>query len=91
VSRCQKKLASGLGLCGGRKDNKRQTDTPTIRLGVTPSRLISNPPPSSLPFLCGMPFLPQPSQFILVWDRQQICWLAYTVAWSIKYPYFSFK
>jgi len=32
-------------------------------------------------FLCQMPFLPQPSQFILPWDRHQICWLAYPVAW----------
>jgi len=23
----------------------------------------------------------QPSQFILAWDRHQICWLAYPVAW----------
>jgi len=28
-----------------------------------------------------MPFLTQPSQFILAWDRHQICWLAYPVAW----------
>jgi len=28
-----------------------------------------------------MPFLTQPFQFILVWDRHQICWLAYPVAW----------
>jgi len=27
-----------------------------------------------------MPFLAQPSQFILAWDRHQICWLAYQVA-----------
>jgi len=33
------------------------------------------------PFLRQMPFLPQPSQFILAWDRHQICWLAYPVAW----------
>jgi len=28
-----------------------------------------------------MPFLTQPSQFILAWDRHQICWLAYLVVW----------
>jgi len=28
-----------------------------------------------------MPFLPQPSQFVLAWDRHQTCWLAYPVAW----------
>jgi len=33
------------------------------------------------PFLCRMPFLPQPSHFILACDRHQICWLAYPVAW----------
>ena len=27
-----------------------------------------------------MPFLLQPSQFILAWDRHQICWLAYRVS-----------
>jgi len=30
------------------------------------------------PVLCRMPFLPQPSQFILAWDRHQICWIAYS-------------
>ena len=30
-------------------------------------------------FLRRMPFLTQPSQFILAWDRHQICWLAYPV------------
>jgi len=28
-----------------------------------------------------MHLLAQPSQFILAWDRHQICWLAYLVAW----------
>jgi len=28
-------------------------------------------------FLCRMPFLAQLSQFFLMWDRHQICWLAY--------------
>jgi len=32
-------------------------------------------------FLCRMPFLAQSCQFILAWDRNQICWLAYPVAW----------
>ena len=39
--------------------------------GATPSRLISNSPPSIPPFLCQMPFLPQPSQFILAWDKHR--------------------
>jgi len=36
------------------------------------------------PHLCHPPFLwrmAQPSQFILAWDRHQVCWLAYPVAW----------
>jgi len=31
-----------------------------------------------------MPFLTQPSQFMLAWDRHQIYWLAYLVAWFMK-------
>jgi len=38
-----------------------------------------------LPFLRHMPFLSQPSQFILAWDRHQKCWLAYPVAWLRLY------
>jgi len=45
VSRCQKRTYSGLH--GAREDNKRQT--PTIRVGTSPFRLISNPPPSMPP------------------------------------------
>jgi len=48
---------------------------------ATPSRLIG----ASIaiqPFLRRMPFLAQPSQFILAWDRHQICWLTYPVAWG---------
>ena len=59
-----------------------EADTPTIGLGAIPSGLISDPPPSS-PIFRQMPFLPQPSHFILAWDRHQICWIAYPVAWFI--------
>ena len=31
-----------------------------------------------------MPFLQQPSQFIVAWDRHQICWLAYPVAKNVQ-------
>ena len=52
----------------------------TIWLDVAPSDhrfpLLHHPP-----VLCRMPFLPQPSQFVLVWDRHQICWIAYLEAW----------
>jgi len=46
---------------------------------ATPSRLIDAPLLPSPPFLHKMPFLTQPSQFILAWDKHQICWLAYPV------------
>jgi len=49
-----------------------EADTLTIRLGTIPSRLISVPPPSS-PIFMPDALLPQPSQFILAWDRHQIC------------------
>jgi len=48
-----------------------EADAPTIRLDATPSGL-SVPPLLSLPFLCRMPFLLLPSQFITAWDRQRI-------------------
>ena len=76
VSRCQKKSSSGL--YGAREDNR---DRHTIWLGATPSGLISDPPPSPPLFLRQMPFQPQLSHFILAWNRHQICWLAYPVAW----------
>jgi len=33
------------------------------------------------PILHQMPFLSQPSQFILAKDRHQICWIAYLETW----------
>jgi len=60
-----------------------EVDTSTIQMGATPSVLISGPPPSSPHFLHQMSFLPQPSHFILAWDRHQICWLAYPVVWLV--------
>jgi len=39
-------------------------------------------PTSVIPLFLGrMPFLLQPCQFMLAWDKRQICWLAYPVAW----------
>ena len=76
VSRCQKKSSSGL--YGARGDIRgRHTDN---LAGCTPTGLVSDQPPPS-PFLCQMSILLQPSHFILVWDRHQICWLAQPVAW----------
>ena len=76
VSRCQK---TSTGLYGAKEDNKsRHTDNPARRHSMQ-----TNQRPTSLipPFLFRMPFLLQPSQFILAWDRHQVCWLAYPVAW----------
>jgi len=59
-----------------------QADAPTVWMDCHPIQTNWSPPPlPSPPFLCRMPFLTQPSQFILAWDRHQICWLAYPVAW----------
>jgi len=77
VSWCQKKKTIWTFIVQGKIT---QADTPTIRLVATPSGLISNPPANIPPFLRRTPFLPQPSHFILAWDRHQICWLAYPVA-----------
>ena len=53
-----------------------EADTLTIRLGATPSGLISNPPPSSPHFCAGCPSCHNPPN--LSWHK--ICWLAYPVA-----------
>ena len=61
-----------------------QADAPTIRMDC---HLIqtNGAPISAIPtILCRITFLLQPSRFILAWDRHQICWLAYLVAWLIK-------
>jgi len=60
-----------------------EADTPTIRLGATPSGLISDPPPSSSHFNTGCPFCRSP--IYPGWDRHQICWLAYPVAWLLQH------
>jgi len=72
VSRCQKTSPSGLH--GARDDNRgRHTANParshSIRTNQRPTSIIPS-------FLRQMPFLPQPSQFILAWDRHQIWWFA---------------
>ena len=67
-----------------------QADAPTIQMDCHPIQTnwcphlghLYQPSP---PFLYRMPFLIQPSQFIMAWDRHQICWLAYPVAYMI-YP-----
>jgi len=55
----------------------------TIRLGATPSGL-SGPPPSS-PIFMPDTLLPQPSQFVVVWNRHQIIMLA-CIPGGLVYP-----
>ena len=64
---------------GTMEDNRgRHTDHlaghHSIRINQRPTSIVP-------PFLGQMPFLLQPCQFILAWDRHQICWQAYPVAW----------
>jgi len=54
-----------------------QADATTIWMDCHPILTDWCPPLPSPPFLCWMPFLAQPSQFILAWDKHQICCLAY--------------
>ena len=49
------------------KMNITQADAPTIRITATPSWLIGAPTSAIPPFLCRMPFMAQPSQFIPAW------------------------
>jgi len=68
MSQCQKKASSGL--YDVTEDNKRQTHQQSRWAPHHPA----NQQPTSInpkipPFLRWMPFLPQPSQFILAWDR----------------------
>jgi len=59
-----------------------EVDTPTVQLGETPSKLVSDPPPSAL-FLRRMPFLPQPSLPIYpgLGQAQEYAGLHTHVAW----------
>ena len=62
---------------GAREDNRgRHTNHPGGH-----NSILTNQQPTSIipPYLCQMPFLPQPFHFILAWDRHQICWIAYPV------------
>jgi len=79
VSWCRRKSSSGF--YGARKDCRgRHTEHPAGRHCI---RTNQQPTSNIPPFLCQMPFVLQPSQFNLVWDRHQICYLAYPVAWLI--------
>jgi len=70
---------SSSGLYGARGDIRgRHTDNPAGCHSIWTSQW----PTSLIPqFLRWMPFLSQPCQFILAWDRHQVCWIAYPVAW----------
>jgi len=58
----------------GEDNSGKCTDSPA---GRHPIRTIDSRTSIIFPILCRMPFLPQPSQFILAWDRHQICWMSY--------------
>ena len=49
-----------------------EADAPTNHLNATPCGLLVPPPPLPSHFLHRVPFLLQPSHFILPWDRHQI-------------------
>jgi len=105
VSQCQKKSSSGF--YGAREDKQRQTHRPSSWAPLHPDQSAptgcwlvwmewrpAGPPTSIIPppFLRQIPFLPQPSHFILAWDRHQICWIAYPVAlWNTKYVSIQFQ
>jgi len=65
-----------LTLFTGQQDRIHHTNTTTILRPFfqdhpgepVPEESFSNPPPSIPPFSGRMPFLPQPSQFILAWE-----------------------
>jgi len=67
----------------GKSNRGRCTDSPS---GRHPIRTIGAPTFVIPPFLHQMPFQPQPSQFILAWDRRRMM-LAYVVAWFVVYKY----
>jgi len=73
------KIKSSSGLYGAKGDIRgRHTNHPTGHHSIWTNQQSTLIIP---PFLCRMPFLPQPSQFMWAWGRHQICWLAYPVAW----------
>ena len=77
--RAIKRLCVRVRLYGAREDNRGRhndhlADRHSIWINERPNSIIP-------PFVRQMPFLPQPSHFILAWDRHQICWPAYSVAW----------
>jgi len=59
-------------------DFMKCTDNPA---GCHPIRTIDAPTSIIPRILHQMPFLSQPSWFILAWDRHQVCWTAYLEAW----------
>jgi len=78
VSWCKKKNLFWTLWCNGKY--QRQTHRQSSWAPLQPVLSVTHLPHP--PILRRMPFLPQPSQFILAWDRHQICWLAYPVAWK---------
>jgi len=69
VSQCQTKTLDNIGSHTNHPNGRH-----SIRTNQQPTSII-------VPFLCQIPFMSQPSHFILAWNRHQICWLAYPAAW----------
>jgi len=67
VSRCQKKLLLDFMVLG-RITRGAHTDNPGGRHSIWTNQQSTSINP---PFLHRMPFLPQPSQFILAWERHR--------------------
>ena len=66
------------------EDNRgRRTDNPS---GRHPIRTINAPTSIIPPYLRRMPFLPQPSQFILAWDRHRVMQIMGNTMTSAKMP-----
>jgi len=60
----------------GKTTEANNTDHPAQYRSIQTNQQLTSPIP---PFLRQMPFLPQPCQFVLSWDRHWICWLVYPV------------
>ena len=61
-----------------------ETDTPAVELGATPSKLVSDPPPSFPHFYAGCPLCCNPPNLFWLGTCTGICWIAYAVTWWKK-------
>jgi len=85
VSRCQQRSSSGL--CCARGDIRGRR-VPTIRLGATPSRVISDPPPSFPHFYAGCPSCRNPPNLSWLGTGTKYAglhthWLGFFCKWTL--------